>query len=84
MKDAGIAQIDKVLITHFHTDHVGGVPELVKRVRVGEFLDHGVNREDSDITRKDSQPTSRLSAVPPGALFIRETPSMSRISVSRL
>ncbi|WP_162601628.1 ComEC/Rec2 family competence protein [Occallatibacter savannae] len=53
MKDAGIHQIDKVLITHFHTDHVGGVPELVKRVKVGEFLDHGVNREDSDITRKD-------------------------------
>ena len=53
MKDAGLAQIDKVLITHFHTDHVGGVPELVKRVKVGEFLDHGVNREDSEITRKD-------------------------------
>ncbi len=53
MKDAGITKIDKVLITHFHTDHVGGVPELVKRVKVGEFLDHGVNREDSDITRTD-------------------------------
>lgn len=53
MKDAGITGIDKVLITHFHTDHVGGVPNLVERVKVGEFLDHGVNREDSDITRKD-------------------------------
>jgi len=53
MKDAGIARIDHVLVTHFHTDHVGGVPELVKRVQVGEFLDHGVNREDSDITRHD-------------------------------
>ncbi len=53
MKDAGISKIDKVLITHFHTDHVGGVPNLVERVKVGEFLDHGVNREDSDITRKD-------------------------------
>lgn len=53
MKDAGITHLDKVLITHFHTDHVGGVPELVKRVKVGEFFDHGVNREDSDITRKD-------------------------------
>ncbi|MGA2808494.1 MAG: MBL fold metallo-hydrolase [Terracidiphilus sp.] len=53
MRDAGITRLDHVLITHFHTDHVGGVPELVKRVQVGEFLDHGFNREDSDITRQD-------------------------------
>src|ERR1035437_231818 len=53
MHDAGIARIDHVLITHFHDDHVGGVPELVKRIHVGEFLDHGVNREDSDATRKN-------------------------------
>jgi competence protein ComEC len=53
MHDAGITKLDHVLITHFHTDHVGGVPELVKRVQVGEFIDHGENREDSDITRHD-------------------------------
>jgi beta-lactamase superfamily II metal-dependent hydrolase len=53
MKDGGITMIDKVLITHFHVDHVGGVPNLVERVKVGEFLDHGENREDSDITRHD-------------------------------
>ena len=53
MKDAGITKLDHVLITHFHVDHVGGVPNLVQKVKVGEFLDHGVNREDSDITRHD-------------------------------
>jgi len=53
MHDAGITKLDHVLITHFHVDHVGGVPELVKRVEVGEFIDHGENREDSDITRHD-------------------------------
>jgi beta-lactamase superfamily II metal-dependent hydrolase len=53
MHDAGISRLDHVLITHFHHDHVGGVPELVKRVPVGEFLDHGLNREDSQITRDD-------------------------------
>ena len=53
MADAGISRINHVLITHFHVDHVGGVPELVKRVPIGDFLDHGENREDSDITRHD-------------------------------
>jgi beta-lactamase superfamily II metal-dependent hydrolase len=53
MRDAGIDHIDHLLITHFHVDHVGGVPELVKRVPIGEFIDHGENREDSDITRHD-------------------------------
>lgn len=53
MKDAGITRIDHVLITHFHVDHVGGVPNLVQKVQVGEFIDHGDNREDSAITKHD-------------------------------
>lgn len=53
MHDAGITRIDHLVITHFHVDHVGGVPNLLKKVQVGEFLDHGENREDSDITRRD-------------------------------
>jgi competence protein ComEC len=54
MRDAGITKIDHLLVTHYHMDHVGGVPELVTEgVPVGEFLDHGENREDSDVTRHD-------------------------------
>lgn len=54
MLDAGISRLDRVLITHFHTDHVGGVPNLAASgIPIGEFLDHGPNREDSDITRHD-------------------------------
>ena len=45
---AHINSLDAVLITHFHRDHVGGVPELVKRVKVGMFLDHGVLRQAED------------------------------------
>ena len=53
MRDAGITKIDHLLVTHYHMDHVGGVPELARRVPIGEFLDHGENREDSDVTRHD-------------------------------
>ena len=50
-KQAGVHKIDTVVVTHFHTDHVGGVPQLVARIPVGRFVDHGPNREmDGGIT----------------------------------
>ena len=52
-KAAGISQLDYVLITHYHRDHVGGVPQLAEKIKIGTFLDHGPNREDSDVTRED-------------------------------
>ena len=55
-KKAGISKIDYVLITHFHDDHVGGVPQLAARFPVGTFIDHGDNRETTDaVTEKDWQ-----------------------------
>lgn len=47
-KLAGISKIDFVLLTHYHMDHAGGVPQLLDRIPVGEFIDHGPNRETHD------------------------------------
>lgn len=44
-KDAGISKIDFVLLTHYHDDHVGGVPQLAALMPIGAFIDHGPNRE---------------------------------------
>jgi beta-lactamase superfamily II metal-dependent hydrolase len=52
-KEAGISKIDYVLITHFHIDHGGGIPQLTARIPVGTFIDHGPNRETTDAATVD-------------------------------
>ncbi|HEY1730768.1 MAG TPA: MBL fold metallo-hydrolase, partial [Terriglobales bacterium] len=34
---AGVKKIDNLLITHYHTDHVGGVPDLAAKIPIGRF-----------------------------------------------
>jgi competence protein ComEC len=40
-KDAGLKQIDYLVVSHFHGDHFGSVPELAKRIPIRNFVDHG-------------------------------------------
>ena len=42
-KDAGIKQIDNLIITHWHGDHFGGLAELAARIPIRNFIDHGPN-----------------------------------------
>jgi beta-lactamase superfamily II metal-dependent hydrolase len=44
-KKAGLKKIDYLLITHYHRDHVGGITQLLSKMSVGTFVDHGPNRE---------------------------------------
>ncbi len=39
--ELGRERIDLLVVTHYHLDHVGGVPDLVERLAVDEFWDHG-------------------------------------------
>ncbi len=49
-KAAGVQQIDYLVITHYHHDHVGGVPQLAAKIPIRNFIDHGQNFE----TAKDN------------------------------
>jgi len=42
---AGVKQIDYLLVTHYHMDHVGGVAELATRFPVKTLIVHGENTE---------------------------------------
>ena len=52
-KAAKVHQIDYLLITHYHRDHVGGAPQLADQMKIVNFLDHGPNTEDSKTVKED-------------------------------
>lgn len=47
MKRAGVSRIDYLVVTHYHGDHVGGVPAIAARFPIGTFVDHGPTVESS-------------------------------------
>lgn len=48
--DAGVTRIDFLLNTHFHGDHMGGIPELAQLLPVGTFVDHGKPLDSAEMT----------------------------------
>ena len=41
IKAAGVKQIDHLIITHYHVDHIGGLEDLAKRIEIKHYIDHG-------------------------------------------
>jgi hypothetical protein len=44
-RNAALTQIDYLVVTHYHSDHVGGVPQLAERIPIRTFVDHGRTAE---------------------------------------
>src|SRR5271170_2708680 len=61
-KAAGIDHIDDVVITHYHSDHVGGVPQLASQIKIGAFFDHGPNMEPTSETRANYAAYEKVAA----------------------
>lgn len=53
-RDARVTRIDELLITHFHTDHDGGVKELAQLLPIDTFIDHGAPSERAASTSTDT------------------------------
>ncbi len=55
--DAGLRQIDHLIITHWHGDHFGGLSELSPQIPIREFIDHGPNMQPAPAADEFSQKT---------------------------
>jgi beta-lactamase superfamily II metal-dependent hydrolase len=49
---AGVKQIDYLIITHYHGDHIGGLEEISKRIPIRHFVDHGETGEHTPVIDK--------------------------------
>lgn len=66
--DAGVKQIDYLISTHYHVDHIGNLVELAGRIPVGTFVDHGPTVEGPNVPQ-----------VPPGPDGIPVTKAREQI-----
>ncbi len=48
INDAGLKQIDFLISTHYHVDHIGGLQELAKAIPIVTYIDHGPNVEERE------------------------------------
>ena len=46
--DAGVTGIDRLIVTHFHGDHMGGALQLAERLPVRTFIDHGTTVDEDE------------------------------------
>ena len=53
-KHAGITQIDHLVITHYHADHVGGTAQLAARLPIRHFVDRGPNASEDERAAYDA------------------------------
>jgi competence protein ComEC len=48
VKDAGVAQIDALVTSHWHGDHMGAMAELAGRIPIRHYIDHGGNVQPAE------------------------------------
>ena len=65
-KELGKKQLDHLLVTHYHVDHVGGVGSVAQRLPVMQFIDHGSSVEGGDGGYRGAIGNSKRLSVKPG------------------
>jgi beta-lactamase superfamily II metal-dependent hydrolase len=64
--ELGVKKIDYLIITHYHSDHIGGFEGLLARIPIGTVIDHGPNRETT-ASPNPTAPQIDMNNPPPGS-----------------
>lgn len=87
-QELGLQRIDHLVVTHFHSDHFGGVPDLAAKLPVGTIYEHDrasiPDNEKGDKARiryDEFKGPTRKRIVPGMALPLRQTPGAQKLII---
>lgn len=60
-RSLGVKQIDFVIVTHYHGGHIGGFFDLLARMPVGTFIDHGPTGDKINPGEAMDAPNNRMA-----------------------
>ena len=60
-KQAGLTQIDYMLVTHYDGDHVGGVKDVSDRIPIKNFVDYGPRVQVPTVPEPTEQQTATIA-----------------------
>ena len=70
-KQAGLKQIDYLVITHYDGDHVGGAKDLAAKLPIKTFVDHGPRVQPEGAPPPRPEMVGRLAALDQGYIDTR-------------
>lgn len=65
-EQVGAVELDHVIITHYHADHIGGAAQVAAGIDVLEFIDHGESIEEGEGEGYPELALDRRRTVQPG------------------
>jgi competence protein ComEC len=90
-QQAGLKKIDHMIVTHFHIDHFGAVPEIAKLIPIGTLYDHDVatapdeERKDELLKAYAAVKVDKRVVVKPGDMLpLKQAPGTAPLSLQFL
>jgi competence protein ComEC len=54
LKRKGISQIDLLVLTHLHNDHIGGIESVLQNFKIKKIIDNGTKENNSLVNRMEN------------------------------
>lgn len=84
VKAAGLTKLDFLVTTHYHVDHFGGAPEVIKEIPIGVLYDHldeNPSRDKPSAAYNEMKVGQRKLISPGDVIPLKQTPGTPELKL---